>query len=71
MKFQLVQAIIMALMTLFLLLRTYDGHGAYQTFEIKMISVGIWALFCVGLLALEWLIRWIIRRKRLAISLRM
>lgn len=62
-KFQMVQTIMMIAMTVFLLVRSYDGHGAYQTIEIKMISLGIWLLFCIGLLVMEWLIHWILCRK--------
>lgn len=60
-KFQITQAIIMILLAVFLLIRSHDGHGVYQTFEFKMISLGIWLLFCAGLLAVEWLVYWLMK----------
>ena len=53
---QIVQLIVFLGMSAFLFIRTVDGHGAVQTTEVKLISFGIWALFYLGLLAVEWLI---------------
>lgn len=46
----------------FLFLRTVDGHGAVQTVEVRLISFAIWAIFYIGLMAIEWLVYVIVRR---------
>ena len=35
-----------------------------QTLEVKLISFAVWALFYLGLLAVEWLVYAIARRSR-------
>lgn len=53
---QVVQLIVFLGMSAFLFIRTVDGHGTVQTTEVKLISFAVWALFYLGLLAIEWLI---------------
>ena len=43
---------------------TVDGHGTVQTLEVKLISFAIWAAFYLGVLAIEWLIYFIVRRSK-------
>ena len=47
--------------SVFLFTRTVDGHGAVQTLEVKLISFAVWAIFYLGVLAIEWLIYFIAR----------
>lgn len=61
---QIVQLIVFLGMSAFLFIRTVDGHGAVQTTEVKLISFGIWALFYLGLLAVEWLIYTIVHHSK-------
>ncbi len=58
--FQIVQFIFFLCVSIFLFTRTADGHGAIQTFDIKLISFGIWLAFYFLVLALEYGIRFII-----------
>ena len=60
--FQIIQFILFLCVSVFLFTRTADGHGAIQTLEVKLISVAIWGIFYLGVLALEWLIYFIARR---------
>lgn len=53
--FQIIQLVIFLIVSVFLLVRTVDGHGAVQTLEVKLISFAVWALFYLGVLAIEWL----------------
>lgn len=62
--FQIVQFVVFLGMSIFLFTRAVDGHGTVQTTEIKLISFGVWALFYLGLLAIEWLVHLIIRRSK-------
>lgn len=41
-----------------------DGGGTVQALEVKLISLAVWALFYIGLLAIEWLVYAIARRSR-------
>lgn len=61
---QIVQLIVFLGMSAFLFIRTVDGHGAVQTTEVKLISFGIWALFYLGLLTVEWLIYAIVHHSK-------
>lgn len=61
---QIVQLVIFLGMSAFLFIRTVDGHGTVQTTEVKLISFAVWALFYLGLLAIEWLVYAIARRSR-------
>lgn len=60
--FQIIQLIIFLMFAIFLATRTYDGHGTYQTPEAIFCSLGVWALFCAMLLAMEWLVYWLVRK---------
>lgn len=51
-------------MSVFLFIRTVDGHETVQTTEVKLLSFGIWALFYLGILAVEWLIYAIVRHSK-------
>ena len=58
---QIVQLILFICFSVFLFTRTVDGHGAVQTAEIKLISFTVWGIFYLGVLAVEWLIYFIVR----------
>ena len=62
--FQVVQFIIFFCVALFLLMRTIDGHGAIQTTGAKLMSFGIWAVFYGFVLAIEWIVYFMIHRSR-------
>ena len=62
--FQIIQLIIFLCFCVFLFARTVDGHGSVQTLEVKLISFAVWAAFYLGVLAIEWLIYFIIRRSK-------
>ncbi len=62
--FQIVQLVLFVGFSVFLFLRPVDGHGAVQTPEVKLISFAVWAAFYLGILAVEWLIHLIARRRR-------
>lgn len=44
--------------------RTVDGHGAVQTLEAKLIRFAVWGIFYLGVLVIEWLIYFIVRRSK-------
>ena len=62
--FQIIQLMIFLCFSVFLFARTVDGHGSVQTLEVKLISFAIWATFYLGVLAIEWLIYFIVRRSK-------
>lgn len=62
--FQIIQFAFFLCVSIFLFTRTVDGHGTAQTLEVKLISFAIWGIFYLGLLAIEWLIYFIVRRFR-------
>ena len=62
--FQIVQFILFLCLSVFLFARTVDGHGTVQTLEVKLISFAVWALFYLGVLAIEWLIYFIVRNAK-------
>lgn len=59
--FQIGQVIFFVCVSVFLFIRPVDGHGTMQTLEVKLISFAVWALFYLGVLAIEWLIYCIVR----------
>lgn len=54
--FQILQLIILLLFGCYLFFRKYDGHGTLNTFDVKIITLKIWFLFCISLVAIEWII---------------
>ncbi len=62
--FQIIQLILFLCVSVFLFTRTIDGHGAVQTLEIKLISFAVWGIFFLAILAIEWIIFFIARRKK-------
>lgn len=62
--FQIIQFIFFLLVSIFLFIRTVDGHGAVQTLEVKLISFAVWGIFYLGVLAIEWLVYFIVRRSK-------
>ena len=62
--FQIIQLILFLCVSVFLFTRTIDGHGAVQTLEIKRISFAVWGIFFLAILAVEWIIFFIARRKK-------
>ena len=61
--FQIVQLVLFVGFSVFLVLRPVDGHGAVQTPEVKLISFAVWAVFYLGILAVEWLVYAIVRHR--------
>ena len=62
--FQIIQFILFLCISAFLFIRTVDGHGTVQTLEVKLISFAVWALFYLGVLAIEWVIYCIVRHAK-------
>lgn len=62
--FQIIQLILFLCVSVFLFTRTIDGHGAVQTLEIKLIGFAVWGIFFLAILAIEWIIFFIARRKK-------
>lgn len=62
--FQIIQFIVFLCVSVFLFTRTVDGHGAVQTLDTKLISFAVWAIFYLGVLVIEWLIYFIVRRTK-------
>ena len=62
--FQIIQFIIFLCFSVFLFTRTVDGHGTVQTLEVKLISFAVWGIFYLGILAIEWLIYFIVRHSK-------
>lgn len=58
---QIIQLIVFICFSVFLFLRPVDGHGAVQTLEVKLISFAVWAIFYLVVLAIEWLIYFLVR----------
>lgn len=63
--FQIIQFVFFLGFSIFLFTRTIDGHGAVQTLEVKLISFAVWAVFFLAILAIEWIIFFIARHKKL------
>ena len=62
--FQIIQFILFLCISVFLFIRKVDGHGTVQTLGVKLISFSVWALFYLGILAIEWLIYCIVRHAK-------
>ncbi len=62
--FQIIQLILFLGFSIFLFTRTVDGHGAIQTLEIRLISFAVWGIFFLVILAVEWIIFFIARRRK-------
>ena len=62
--FQIIQFIFFLCVSVFFFTRTVDGHGAVQTLEAKLISFAVWGIFYLGVLVIEWLIYFIVRRSK-------
>ncbi len=62
--FQIIQLMLFLCFSVFLFTRTVDGHGTVQTLEVKLISFAVWVLFYLGILAIEWLIYFLVRRSK-------
>lgn len=61
-KIQIIQLVFFLCVSVFLFIRSVDGHGAVQTLEVKLISFVVWGIFYIGVLAIEWLTYFIVRR---------
>ena len=55
--FQVIQLILFLGMSVFLFFRKFDGSGAENTAEIKLISLAIWLGFYLFILAIEFVVR--------------
>ena len=62
--FQIIQFVLFLCVSVFLFTRTVDGHGAVQTLDVKLISFAIWGIFYLGVLAIEWLVYFIVQRSK-------
>ncbi len=49
----IIQLVIFLSVTIFLLVREFDGHGAYQTLDAKLISISIWMIFYASIVIIE------------------
>ena len=61
---RIIQFIVFLCVSVFLFTRTVDGHGAVQTLEAKLIRFAVWEIFYLGVLVIEWLIYFIVRRSK-------
>ena len=59
--FQVIQLILFLDMSVFLFFRKFDGSGAENTAEIKLISLAIWLGFYLFILAIEFVVRFLTR----------
>ncbi len=59
--FQVIQLILFLGMSVFLFFRKFDGSGAENTAEIKLISLAIWLGFYLFILAIEFGVRFLTR----------
>lgn len=59
--FQVIQLILFLSMSVFLFFRKFDGSGAENTAEIKLISLAIWLGFYLFILAIEFVVRFLTR----------
>ena len=59
--FQVIQLILFLGMSVFLFFRKFDGSGAENTAEIKLISLAIWLGFYLFILAIEFVVRCLTR----------
>ena len=58
--FQVIQFLLFLSISVFLFFRKFDGSGAENTIDVKLISLAIWLGFYLFLLALEYGIRFLI-----------
>ena len=63
-NFQIIQFTVFLCVSVFLFIRTVDGHGAVQTLDAKLISFTVWAIFYLTVLAIEWIIYFIVQRSK-------
>ena len=59
---QIIQLVIVIIVSLFLLFRSVDGHGAIQTAEAKTISLIVWLGFYLFILVIEIIIYFITKK---------
>ena len=59
--FQVIQLILFLGMSVFLFFRKFDGSGAENTAEVKLISLAIWLGFYLFILAIEFVVRFLTR----------
>ena len=59
--FQVIQLILFLGMSVFLFFRKFDGSGAENTGELKLISLAIWLGFYLFILAIEFVVRFLTR----------
>ena len=59
--FQVIQLILFLGMSVFLFFRKFDGSGAENTAEVKLISLDIWLGFYLFILAIEFGVRFLTR----------
>ena len=59
--FQVIQLILFLGMSVFLFFRKFDGSGAENTAEVKLISLAIWLGFYLFILAIEFGVRFLTR----------
>ena len=60
-KRRIFQVILFLGMSVFLFFRKFDGSGAENTAEIKLISLAIWLGFYLFILAIEFVVRFLTR----------
>ena len=59
--FQVIQLILFLGMSVFLFFRKFDGSGAENTAEVKLISLAIWLEFYLFILAIKFGVRFLTR----------
>ncbi len=59
--FQVIQLIFFLGISVFLFFRKFDGSGAENTAEVKLISLAIWLGFYLFVLAIEYGVRFLTR----------
>lgn len=59
--FQVIQLILFLGMSVFLFFKKFDGSGAENTADVKLISLAIWLGFYLFVLAIEYGIRFLTR----------
>ena len=59
--FQVIQLILFLGMSVFLFFRKFDGSGAENTADVKLISLAIWLGFYLFILAIEFVVRFLTR----------
>lgn len=59
--FQIIQLILFLGISVFLFFRKFDGSGAENTADVKLISLAIWLGFYLFVLAIEYGIRFLTR----------